>query len=158
MKYFSDECSDIDGHSEQLKQMKSRFSDETNTFLATNSFHDAHIMDINIKNLFNPDVGGEEDDPTLIEAHLLHWNGDKYVVKWHGVNKYLMDYDIHRNTYEDSDKIAFDGQRGLDDWITDEITAYDEVYLTHKIILASDTKIEIRFKKIDIKKIGVKPS
>ncbi|UTW69266.1 hypothetical protein KHA80_20535 [Anaerobacillus sp. HL2] len=69
------------------------------------------------------------------------------------VNRYLMDYDINRNTYVDSDEIAFNGQRGLDDWIADEITAYDEHYLMHKVILASDAKLEIRFRTIDIKDV-----
>jgi len=63
-----------------------------------------------------------------------------------------MDYDIERNTYSDSNEIAFDGERGLDDWIVDEITSYDKDYLCHEILLASDTSIIIRCKNIEMKK------
>lgn len=48
---------------------------------------------------------------------------------WVGVRKFLMDYDIERNTYANSNEIAFEGKRGLDDWLIDEITSYDNEYL-----------------------------
>ncbi|GGI11582.1 hypothetical protein [Gottfriedia solisilvae] len=122
-------------------------------FFSTDSFHDAHVFSLNVKNKFNPNEDEDEKDPTLIEAHLLHSSGEEYLVKWVGVRKFLMDYDIQRNTYADSNEIAFDGERGLDDWIVDEITSYDSEYLCHEIILASDTSILIRCKNIEMEKL-----
>jgi hypothetical protein len=157
MKYFTDEISDTEGYLEHLKHIKSRFSNTVYEFLSTNSFHDAHVKDIKFKNLFNTEIdteiGREEADPSLIIAHILHSSGDNYIVKWHGVNKFLMDYDIYRNTYHDTGELAHNGLRGLDDWTVDEVTGFDEHYLIHNIILASDANIEIRFKSLEIKKI-----
>jgi hypothetical protein len=155
MEYFTNEFSDFDGYMKQLMLLKNRFNNEVYTFLTTNSFHDSHLFSLSVNNMFNPhiDTEEEENDPTQIEAHLLHSSGNEYKVIWQGVNKILMDYDILRNTYENSIEIAFGGARGLDDWISDEITAYDDVYLSHKIIFASDTKLDIRFKTINILRI-----
>ena len=94
-----------------------------------------------------------ENDPTLIEAHLLHASGDEYLIRWSGVNKFLMDYDIQRNTYHDSDRIVCDGQRGLDDWMVDELTSYNDEYLCHEIVLASDTTMMIRCRTIEVVKL-----
>ncbi|WP_156967310.1 hypothetical protein [Ureibacillus sinduriensis] len=75
------------------------------------------------------------------------------MVKWIGVNKFAMDYDIQRNTYTNSYEIAFDGKRGIDDWMADELTAYDSEYLCHEILLASNTTIIIRFRDIEVLKL-----
>ena len=123
-----------------------------NEFFTKNSFHDAHIYSIKINNLYNPDVGYEEKDPTTVESHLMHSNGDEYLVSWNGVIKFLMDYDISRHTYHNSNEIVGEGMSGLDDWICDEITSHNEEYLSHEILLASDTKIMIHCREIDIKK------
>ena len=151
MRFFTNELYDINGYLKQLKLIQTRISDDIYEFFTTISFHDAHIYSLHVKNTFNPD--DDEDDPTRIEAHLLHRSGVEYIVTWIGVNKFLMDYDIQRNTYVNSDEIVCDGQRGLDDWIVDEITAYDDHYLSHEIILASDAQLNIRFTGIEIKKL-----
>ncbi|WP_043932594.1 hypothetical protein [Bacillus sp. EB01] len=152
MKFFTDDFSDIDGYLDQLKLLKPRLNNEAYTFFSNDSFHDSHIFSLKVKNIFNPDVGNDEDDPTIIEVHLLHNSGDKYLVKWVGVNKFLMDYDIQRNTCADSNEIVFEGKRGLDDWISYEVTSYDSEYLCHEILLASDTLI-IRCKNIEVLKL-----
>lgn len=153
MRFFTDEENDFEGYLEQLTFLRGRLSEEVYTFFSTDSFHDAHIYSLNVINKFHPNSGGKENNPTYIKAHLLHSSGTEYIVYWKGVNKFLMDYDINRNTYVDSDEIVCDGQRGLDDWMVDEITSYDDHYLSHEVILASDTKLHIRFTSIEMKKI-----
>jgi hypothetical protein len=153
MRFFTDDFSDINGYLDQLKLIKPRLHNEAYMFFSTDSFHDSHIFSLKVKNKFNPDVGNEENDPTIIEVHLLHSSGKKYLVKWVGVNKFLMDYDIQRNTYANSNEIEFEGTRGLDDWMVDEVTSFDSEYLCHEIILASDTTIVIRCKNIEVVKL-----
>jgi hypothetical protein len=153
MRFFTDDFSDTYGYLDQLKLLKQRLHNDVYMFFSTDSFHDSHIFYLKVKNKFYPDVGEDENDPTIIEVHLLHSSGEEYLVKWVGVNKFLMDYDIKRNTYADSNEIAFEGKRGLDDWMVDEVTSYDSEYLCHEIILASDTSLMIRCKNIEMVKL-----
>ncbi|MGX1193089.1 hypothetical protein [Metabacillus sp. SLBN-84] len=152
MKFFTDEVNNFDGYIKQLEQLRPRLSENVFAFLMGDTFHDAHIYSIQVRNGFNPYKGDEEKDPTSIEAHVLHADGERYLIKWTGVSRFLMDFDITRNTYIDSDEIVCDGQRGLDDWIVDEVTAYDDAYLSHEIVLASDARLIIRFLSLEIDK------
>jgi hypothetical protein len=153
MKFFTDECHDTVGYLEQLEQLQTRLPQNVYELFSDVSFHDAHIYSINVTNTFIPDTGGEEPNPTQIDMHLVQRNGEEYVVRWNGVNRFLMDYDMQRNTYIDSDEIVCDGLRGLDEWMIDEITVYDEQYLSHEIALASATILNIRFTSIELKKL-----
>lgn len=57
-----------------------------------------------------------------------------YEIQWLNVRRFLMDFDIKRNVYDNkSNEIVFGGRRGLDEWGYDEILPLSKRKLQHEI-------------------------
>ncbi|WP_106532300.1 hypothetical protein [Planomicrobium soli] len=152
MNFFTNDKNDIDGYREQLHHLKSRLDENVHRMTYNNQFHDAQIDFLGIKNEFNEEVE-QEKLPISLECRLMDSDGEWHEIVWEEVKKFLLDYDLTRHTYWGSTTISGDGLRGLDDWMWDEITPYDEEFLSHEIILASEMKIVVHCKNIKLRQI-----
>jgi hypothetical protein len=153
LKYFTDDKNDIKRYREQLHHLNSRLDENVHKMTYNNQFHDAQIDFLKIKNELNEEAE-EEKLPISIDCRLMDSEGDWHEIVWEEVKKFLLDYDMTKHTSWGSDNISGNGLRGLDDWMCDEITRYDEDFLSHEIILASEMKILIHCKNIKLRKIS----
>lgn len=56
MKFFTNDVNDMNGYLDQLKQIRSRIHNDAYMFFSSDSFHDAHIFSLKVKNKSNPDI------------------------------------------------------------------------------------------------------
>jgi hypothetical protein len=154
MKYLvSDEHWDLEGYIEYKKKIAHHFDKQTSEFMLSNSFHDGYIKNLELINHVVKDSDEEIEDPTSIRMIVEHYNGALYEIMWNKVRKFFFDYDITRNVYFNTNKIVYDGKRGIDEWGYDEIILMDDKLFSHEIDLFSKTKIIIFCKEIKISPI-----
>lgn len=152
MKFFiSEDHWDLAGYQQNLQSISHRFDSDTAEFVLNHSFHDASIKDMKLVNHFDNNSKEDMEDPTTIIMIIKHYDDLLYEVIWSQVRRFFFDFDITRNVYANSDSIAFDGMRGIDEWGYDEITTIDDKLLSHEIDLFSQTKIIIICTSIQIK-------
>ncbi|MFG3613402.1 hypothetical protein [Rummeliibacillus stabekisii] len=153
MKYFVDDDHwDVIGYGKNLEKLLSRFNRETSSFLKNHSFHDGKVVSLTVLNKEN----GRTKDPTKIIMVIEQYEegAGVYEIQWLNVRKFLMDYDISRNVYDNKPhEIVFGGRNGLDEWGYDEILPLSKKKIQHEIFLFSQTKIIIHCSEIKIRKI-----
>ena len=150
MKYFVDDDHwNVIGYAKELRKLLPRFNKETSSFLKSHSFHDGKVVSLTVLNQEN----GRTKDPTTIKMVIEQYEegAGTYEITWLNVRKFLMDFDITRNTY--GNEIVFGGRKGIDEWGYDEILALSKRKLQHEISLFSQTKILIHCSDIKIRKI-----
>jgi hypothetical protein len=141
MKYFvSDDHWDINGYWEQLKTLETRMSKRSFKFFSKHSFHDAKVESFSI---INTRDNRTTKYPTRIEAILCEGNGITYKVIWDKVISFQFKFQAEESI----------NWIGLDDWIYDEITSFNNESLNHEILLSSGAIIIINFRRIDYQRI-----
>lgn len=155
MKYLiSDDQWDIKGYWEQVRSLRPRLSKRAFGFFSKHSFHDAQFLSMNVINQCPPHRRGRLD-PTKVEIRLLDCSGYEYTVTWFGVVKLEFSFDGRLKEYYGLDGTLHyweEDRRGLDEWGYDELTIFDDTYLSHEIQLHSGTTIIMHFSRLDYKR------
>jgi hypothetical protein len=157
MKYFvSEDHWDVVGYWEQIHSIKPRISQRAYRFFSKHSFHDAKVEYFKIQNIRPPFGKRQCDNPTNCCAKLVEYGGDnEFIVFWKNVSKIDISFDTRARTFiseNGEEKPQEKDYIGLDWWCYDEITVFDEKYLSHEIMLCSGDKIRLLFKTMNYKR------
>ena len=98
MKYFVDDDHwNVTGYAKELRKLLPRFNKETLRGLKSHSFHDGKVVSLTVLNQEN----GRTKNPTTIKMVIEQYEegAGTYEITWLNVRKFLMDFDITRNTY-----------------------------------------------------------
>lgn len=155
MKYFvSDDHWDLDGYMRHLPSLESRLAKPVYRFFLTNSFHDSRILNIQVIN--EAAKRASRRDPTIVEIALAHRNGYVYALRYSGVVRLGLEFDGRRSQgcLMSDGTVAYskDDRHGLYEWGYDELTEHDADYLAHEVLFHSQTRLELHFRRITLKR------
>lgn len=143
VKYFVDPDThwDIAGYWEQLRSLEPRLSRPAFGILSRTSFHDAELLEIKVNNL---STWGRPRrmDPTEVVVRLWHPNEYVYALTYSGVTSINFGFSGRTSACSGADR------RGVDDWLYDELTRYDDTYLSHEVEFASGAVLLLLFRRI----------
>lgn len=153
MKFFVDPDNrwDLHGYAAQFPTLQPRLSKHVYQFFSKNSFHDATFLGLNV---INEGLPGRRrtKDPTTVEIRLWHVNEYIYALRYSGVAKIELSFDWKRQRIIGVDGVerpVSGDWRGLDEWGYDELTVFNDTYLSHEILFHSDATLLMHFRRLD---------
>jgi len=153
MKYLiSNDKWNLEAYHSSLRALRSRIPRSVLRFLTMSSFHDSDTVSITVKNL-NLGWGSCPENPTQVSIYLEHPSDQNFSITYSGVVLVRFEFDGRENKFptEDGD-MAHIEDWGIHMWDTDELTEYDDTYLSHEISFVSSARLHLLFRTIALRK------
>lgn len=152
LRYFIDPDThwDVTGYWQQVRSLEPRLARATYGILSKTSFHDAQVLTMQVNNLGTwgrPRI----KDPMDVVIRLWHPNEYVYTLNYSGVTAMDFDFNWRKQTYLDLDgaeRCYQEDQGGIHDWLYDELTPYDDTYLSHEVQFASSASLLLLFRRL----------